>query len=99
MGVLGAADRLLPVPTSQRVVRRPGSANRWSASRGIAVGREQWGQICPFDKSLAGPKALRIDRSGPWYRVVNLTRLPLFGPSGNWGGGLESVTQRRLSGI
>ena len=47
----------------------------------------QWGQICPFDKSLGGPKALRIDSSGPWYRVVNLTRFPIFGSSGDRGGG------------
>ena len=41
------------------------------------------GQICPFDKSLAGPQTLRIDSSGPWYRVVNLTRFPIFGSSGD----------------
>ena len=45
------------------------------------------GQICPFDKSLAGPQTLRIDSSGPWYRVVNLTRFPIFGSSGDRGGG------------
>jgi hypothetical protein len=43
----------------------------------------QWGQICPFDKSSSGPKALRIEGSGPWYRVVNLTRFPIFGSSGD----------------
>jgi hypothetical protein len=43
----------------------------------------QWGQICPFDKSSSGPKALRIEGSGPWYRVVNLTRVPIFGSSGD----------------
>jgi len=46
-------------------------------------GEGQWGQICPFDKSSSGPKALRIEGAGPWYRVVNLTRLPLFGSSGD----------------
>ena len=43
----------------------------------------QWGQICPFDKSSSGPKALRIEGSGPWYRVVNLTRFPILGSSGD----------------
>jgi len=38
----------------------------------------QWGQICPFDKSLSGPKARRIDRPGQWYRVVTLARSPLL---------------------
>ncbi len=47
------------------------------------VGRGQWGQICPFDKSSGGPKALRIEGSGPWYRVVNLTRFPIFDSSGD----------------
>jgi hypothetical protein len=28
-------------------------------------------------------KALRIEGSGPWYRVVNLTRFPIFGSSGD----------------
>ena len=49
-------------------------------------GRGQWGQICPFDKSSSAAKALRIEGSGPWYRVVNLTLFPNFGSSGYWGG-------------
>ncbi len=40
--------------------------------------RGQRGQICPFDKSLSGPKARRIDRSGQWHRVVTLARFPLL---------------------
>jgi len=47
-------------------------------------GRGQWGQICPFDKSLSGPKARRIDRPGQWYRVVTLARSPLLELSGYW---------------
>jgi hypothetical protein len=47
------------------------------------ISEGQWGQICPFDKSSSGPKALRIEGSGPWYRVVNLTRFPIFGSSGD----------------
>jgi hypothetical protein len=50
----------------------------------------QWGQICPFDESLAGQKAQGFDNSGPWYRVVNLTRFPLFGLSGDWAEVLEA---------
>jgi hypothetical protein len=42
----------------------------------------QWGQICPYDESLAGPQTLRIDGSGLWHRVVTLTRLLFLGPSG-----------------
>jgi hypothetical protein len=38
------------------------------------------GQICPFDKSFAGPIGLRIVRTGSWDRVVKLTPLlPLSG--------------------
>jgi hypothetical protein len=53
------------------------------AARTRRVGR-QWSQSCPFNKSLAGPKAPRIGRSGPWCPVMNLTGFPLFGPSGYW---------------
>ena len=41
----------------------------------VALVEGQRGQICPFDKWLAGPNALQIDSSGAWYRVVNLTRI------------------------
>ena len=47
------------------------------------MGKGQWSQICPFDKSSSGPKALQIEGSGPWYRVVKLTRFPIFGSSGD----------------
>lgn len=47
------------------------------------LGGRQWGQPCPFDKSTAGPRELWIDGAGPWCRVVNLTRVHSFAPSGD----------------
>ena len=67
--------------------------NHWGLTRTpegllrlLDMERGQWGQICPFDKSSSAAKALRIEGSGPWYRVVNLTLFPNFGSSGYWGG-------------
>ena len=79
-------------------------------SWGRRVWRGQWGQIYPFDKPLAGPKALQNDRSRRWCRVVTLTRFPFLGPSGYWaemlgwgarrgsGGGSPAEARRRRGG-
>jgi hypothetical protein len=86
-------------------------ANLVQASECFARSREEAkGPRGPVNKPLAGPKALQNDRSGRWCRVVNLTLLPLFGPSGYWaamlgwgarrgsGGGSPAEARRRRGG-
>jgi hypothetical protein len=77
-------------------MRRPGGGRKSLSTLDPvllkALVRGQWGRICPFEKSLAGPEALRIDGSGLWQRVVNWDRFRLSGPSGCWAEVLETVS-------
>lgn len=58
--------------------------------RGAVGAMGQCGQLCPFDKSTAEPRALRIERLG---RCVGFTRrrsgrVRLWGPRERWVGGV-----------